>query len=94
MTDEAREEVSARLAHLARATESVRARPGFAARVHAALALDTRLVFGQEVVRSARRLAPFALVLALASGVLAATASPASSVDLAVAERTTLELAW
>jgi hypothetical protein len=82
-----------RLSELRERTAALHARPGFRSRVLAAVAADTASVFGVELVRSARRLAPFAIALALLAAGLAARDERTSSAGVAAIEET-LVLSW
>jgi hypothetical protein len=58
------EDFDARLARLARATEGVRPRPDFGARVMQAIEREPELGWLQDLLRSARRAIPVAAVVA------------------------------
>jgi hypothetical protein len=86
-------ELDRRLAELRERTAALHASPGFRARVLAAVAADAASAFGIELVRSARRLAPFAIALALLAAGLAAQDARTSSAGVAAIEET-LVLSW
>jgi hypothetical protein len=82
-----------RLRELARLTDSIRARPGFDARVLAAVAAEVPLGLGVEIVRSARLFLPLALAVAVLSLGWALRSEGSVDSDLAAAEQP-LELEW
>jgi len=86
-------EVDRRLDDLRDRTSALRAGPGFRSRVLAAVAADAASAFGFELVRSARRLAPFAIALAVVAVGLAARDDRTSSAGVAAVEET-LVLSW
>ena len=85
--------VSRRLAELGRRTEALAPRPGFGARVMAAVAAEAAGTFRRELARSARWFVPFALALAVLSVGWAARADRVSSEAFAAAEQRS-ELEW
>lgn len=86
-------EVDRRLGELGERTAALRARPGFRARVLAAVAADAASAFRFELVRSARRLAPFAFLLAVLAVGIASRDDRTSSAGVAAVEET-LVLSW
>jgi len=86
-------EVDRRLDDLRDRTSALRAGPGFRSRVLAAVAADAASAFGFELVRSARRLAPFGIALAVVAVGLAARDDRTSSAGVAAVEET-LVLSW
>lgn len=87
-------QVEPRLRELRDRTVALRAGPGFRARVLAAVAADAASAFGFELVRSARRLAPLAIALALLAAGLAARENTTSSAGVAALEETLVVLSW
>jgi hypothetical protein len=78
--------VERRLSELAERTRALGPRPGFQARVVAALAARAQATLRNEVWRSARLFVPVAFVLAAIAVGLAARAQGPSSADIAAAE--------
>jgi hypothetical protein len=83
--------VDARLAELGEATASIRARPGFAERVMLATAADNG--WQLELLRSAGRSVPFALIAAVVAIAWAVVSNSSTDAAIAVADDTT-ELEW
>lgn len=86
-------DVDRRLSELAERTAALRAGPGFRARVLAAVAADAASAFPFELWRSARRLAPFAFLLAVLALGIASRDDRTSSAGVAAVEET-LVLSW
>jgi hypothetical protein len=82
-----------RLSELARATESLGARAGFTDRVMLAVS-EAALGNGVELFRSARRLFPAALLVAVLSGLWAVQSERSSNQALVVTDETARELEW
>ncbi len=82
--------IDARLAELGKATEPLRARAGFVERVMIATATEGS--WQAELVRSARRLVPIALVAAVLAVTWAFMSE--SSTDAAIAVTDSVELEW
>jgi len=82
-----------RLGELGERTLGLGASAGFRSRVLAAVAADAASAFGAELLRSARRLLPVGLALAVVCVAFAARDDAVSSAGLAAAEQN-LELPW
>jgi hypothetical protein len=87
------ERVEMRLEELRARTESVRARPGFQARVMLAVAREAAGAFRAEVTRAARRFVPVALAVALGAALWAGGGHEPTSSEVAQAELS-WELSW
>lgn len=85
--------VDRRLAELGRATESIRARGGFADRVMLRV-LAEGAGWRDELVRSARRLVPLAALAAVIAMVWAVASETSTDEALAVAEDEEEEILW
>jgi hypothetical protein len=88
-----RDEFSTRLAELGARTAAVRASSGFADRVMFAVG-DSGFVPGLELLRSARRLLPLAIVAALLSAAWALESEQSSNRAIAASESANQELDW
>ncbi len=89
---EPHDEVDRRLGKLARATESIRARSGFAERVMLRVAAEGG--WREELVRSSRRLVPLAALAAVAAVAWAVLSASTTDEALAVAEENVEEVLW
>jgi len=87
------ESVQRRLDELSARTRALAPNPGFRARVMSALAVDASAAFRAEIVRSARRFVPVAVLIAVVSLGWAAQIDGVSSAAIAVVEDTQ-ELEW
>jgi hypothetical protein len=83
--------IDARLAELGKATEPIRARRGFAERVM--LATSAENGWQLELLRSARRSIPFALVAAIVALSWAVVSESATDAAIAVADDS-MDLEW
>jgi hypothetical protein len=85
--------VERRLAELRGRTDSVRARPGFQARVMLAVAREAASAFRAELARAARRFVPLALAVSVGTLVWASRGEGVTSSEVAQAELS-WELSW
>jgi hypothetical protein len=87
------DEVSRRLAELGARTAGVRASSGFADRAMAAVN-DSAVLPGIELLRSARRLFPLAILLALVSAAWALESQHSSNRAIVASDVVSQELDW
>ena len=87
------DELSKHLTELGTRTAGIRARSGFADRIMFAVG-DSAILPGLELLRSARRLFPLAIVVALLSAVWALDSRQSSNRAIAASDTMSQELAW
>ncbi len=87
------DDLSKRFAELGARTAALRASSGFADRVMLGVG-DSAFVPGVELLRSARRLLPVAIVAALLSAAWALQSEQSSNRAIAASEPATQELVW
>lgn len=87
------DELSKHLTELGARTAGIRARSGFADRVMLAVS-DSPILPGLELLRSARRLFPVAIVVALVSAAWALQSNQSSNRAIAASDTISQELDW
>ncbi len=87
------DELSKHLTELEARTAGIRARSGFADRVMLAVG-DSAVLPGLELLRSARRLFPLAIVLAVLSAVWALDSQQSSNQAIAASDAMSQEIDW